>query len=121
MLYVDTTKMLIEITRGDNASIVFSATDSDGETWHPTEGDILTFAVSKKLGADPVFSISNSYNGSDEDAFWTIEITPKDTAEMGFKDYVWDVQVKTSSGVTTIIGKTDTLSPAFRVWGEVAK
>lgn len=138
MLYIDSNKMLIKVTRGDTVSIVFSATDSGGNTWVPSEGDILTFAVAKKVGGEPFISISNTYDGSDTSAFWTIEIgSPgsddwyqKDDGEVvtddgepvlvKFGDYVWDLQVETSSGTITIIGKTDEISPTFRVWGEVA-
>lgn len=121
MLTIDTNTMLIELTRGDSASIVFSAVDDEGETYVPTEGDILTFAIAKKVGADPVASVTNTYDGSDLDAFWTILIEPEHTSELKFADYVWDLQLTTSSGVDTIIGKTDDISPKFRVWGEVAQ
>ena len=121
MLYIDANKMLIELTRSDNASIAFSAVDAEGETYTPVEGDVLTFAVSKKWGAEPIFSITNEYDGEDEDAFWTINITPEHTHELAFKDFVWDIQLITSTGTTTIIGKTDQISPTFRVWGESAK
>lgn len=121
MLTIDTNTMLIELTRGDSASIVFSAVDDEGETYVPVTGDILTFAVAKKVGADPIFSVSNEYDGTDLEGFWTIEILPEHTDGQKFADYVWDLQLTTSSGVDTIIGKTDTLSPKFRVWGEVAQ
>ena len=121
MISIDVNKMLIALTRGDSASITFSATDSEGQDYEPSEGDILTFAVAKKVGADPLFSISNTYDGVDDDAFWTILIEPEHTAELGFKDYAWDIQLQTSTGIDTIIGRTDTLSPTFRVWGEVAQ
>lgn len=130
MLNIDTTTMLIELTRGDTASIVFSAVTSDGTAWHPTEGDeVLQFAVAKKVGADPLSVVSNTFDGVDEEGFWTITIGAVDsdfwTDESGadkykFADYVWDVQLTTSTGVDTIIGKTSTLSPTFRVLGEVA-
>lgn len=121
MLYIDANKMIIELTRSDSASIVFSAVDGEGTTYEPTEGDVLTFAVSKKLGADPLFSVSNTYDGTDTETFWTVEIQPEHTSEQKFGDYVWDLQLKTTTGTMTIIGKTDNLSPKFRVWGEVAK
>ena len=57
---------------------------------------------------------------SDETAFWTINIPASVTKEMKFADYAYDVQIISGSSVTTIIGKTDTITPTFRVWGEVA-
>ena len=120
MLTIDTTTMLIELTRGDSASIVFSAIDGEGNEFEPVTGDKLTFAVAKKVGDTPIFSITNEYNG-DSDAFWTILIEPEHTSELDFKTYVWDAQIQTQSSTVTIIGKTDDVSPKFKVWGEVAQ
>ena len=120
MLTIDTTTMLIELTRGDSASIVFSAVDGEGNEFEPVTGDKLTFAVAKKVGDTPIFSITNEYNG-DSDAFWTILIEPEHTSELDFKTYVWDAQIQTQSSTVTIIGKTDDVSPKFKVWGEVAQ
>lgn len=119
MLTIDATTFLIELTRGDSASIVFSAVDSEGTEYSPVNGDKLTFAVAKKVGDTPIFSITNIYDG-DAESFWSIVIEPEHTAEMDFKTYVWDVQLQMESSVYTIIGKTDELSPKFKVWGEVA-
>ena len=130
MLNIDTETMLIELTRGDAASIVFSAVDGSGTTWIPeNDGDKITFAVAKKFGGTPLMVIENVYDSSDPDAltkFWTINITPEKWLENGedifkFSDYVWDCQVTTETGSDTIIGKTDDITPTFRVWGEVAE
>ena len=112
--------MLIELTRGDNASIVFSAVNGEGATYEPSAGDKLQFAVAKKVGTEPLFSITNTMV-TDDDAFWTIQILPEHTKELKFGDYVYDVQLSNSSGVDTIIGETDDIHPTFRVWGEVAE
>ena len=119
MLAINTETMLIELTRGDTASIVFSAVDKTGTTYVPSAGDKLKFAVAKKVGAEPLFEIETEMD-SDPDEFWTIVIPSSATNEMKFGDYVFDVQLSNSSGVDTIIGKTDDISPTFRVWGEVA-
>ena len=133
MLNIDTDTMLIELTRGDTASIVFSAVQSDGTTYTPSIGDKLKFAVAKKVGAEPLMEIETEKTAlTTDDEFWTIvikdewyqkdeegEIIPGDLFK--FADYVWDVQLTDSNGeVFTIIGKTDTISPTFRVLGEVA-
>ena len=129
MLNIDTTTMLIELTRGDTANIVFSAVDKDGIAYEPTAGDVLTFAVAKKVGAEPLSVVPNTFDGEDEEAFWTIIIgaagdnfwvDESGADKYKFADYVWDVQLTTSTGVDTIIGKTSDLSPTFRVLGEVA-
>ena len=126
MLEIDTNTMTIAITRGDSASIQFGAKDKDGQTWNPSEGDeTLTFAVAKKWGGEPLMEITNPYSATPS-TFWTITIGTNDWLDddgadkFKFADYVFDVQVGTSSGAITIIGKTDDLSPTFRVLGEVA-
>jgi len=175
MLAIDTSTMMIALTRGDSASIVFSAVDKEGNLWNPSAvTDQLKFSVAKKVGAEPLFEIVNTYDGTvdydevdidentynahpawyytesggvytkctAEDAydsnetyymldcgdFWIItidedawnEAAEKLGTEMKFTDYVYDVQISTSTGADTIIGKTDTITPIFRVWGEVA-
>jgi len=170
MLSINTENFLIEITRGDSASIVFAAVDKDGNVWNPEQTtDKLTFAVAKKWGNEPLMEIVNTYSGNpyteveiDEDtfnadktkyytesggtytqcentdsydsdetyyvmdyaSFWTIVIGTEDWLDESgedkfkFTDYVYDVQVITLSGADTIIGKTDDITPTFRVWGE---
>lgn len=119
MFNIDTDKFLIEITRGDTASILFGAKDAEGNDYVPVAGDELKLAVAKKVGADPIFSVTNVMD-DDETAFWTINIPSNATKEMKFADYAYDVQIISGSSVMTIIGKTDTITPTFRVWGEVA-
>ena len=69
MLKIDTETMMIELTRGDSASIVFSAVDKDGNPWNPTDGDEkLTFAVAKKWGGETLMEITNEFDPEDEDA-----------------------------------------------------
>ena len=128
MIIVDTNSFDIAITRGDTATIVFSAKDEGGNTYVPVLGDSLKFSVAKKWGADPLFTIENVM-AADANAFWSIVIddTAWETAreafggDMKFGDYVYDVQLTTSTKTETIIGKTDELSPRFRVWGEVSE
>lgn len=172
MLEINTETMMIALTRGDSASIVFSAVDKNGNPWNPTVGDeVLTFAVAKKWGGERLMVIPNTYDGNpftevevdeatfnanktsywyvDDDeyvqctdadsydssetyylkdwaSFWTIHITTDDWLDdngndkFKFADYVFDVQVNTNSGAITIIGKTDDITPTFRVLGEVA-
>lgn len=119
MFEIDTEKFLIEITRGDTASIVFGAKDKEGNDYEPVAGDELKLAVAKKVGADPIFSVVNVMD-DDAEEFWTINIPSNATDGMKFADYAYDVQIISGSSVMTIIGKTDTITPTFRVWGEVA-
>ena len=120
MFNINTETYLIELTRGDSASIIFGAKDAQGNDYTPVVGDELKFAVAKKVGADPIFEVANTM-GDDANAFWTINIPASVTSDMKFTDYAYDVQLKSGSSVTTIIGQTDSITPTFRVWGEVAK
>lgn len=124
MLKIDADNMTISMTRGDTVSIVFSAKYTDGQTYVPSNGDVLTFSAAKKVGATPLVEISNTMN-SDTDAFWEIVIPASATEEMKFGNYAFDVQLEhTVNGVTevnTIIGKTDEISPTLTLWGEVSQ
>ena len=120
MFNINTETYLIELTRGDSATIIFGAKDARGRDYIPVAGDELKFAVAKKVGADPIFEVANTMDG-DAESFWTINIPASVTSDMKFTDYAYDVQLKSGSSVTTIIGQTDSITPTFRVWGEVAK
>lgn len=61
MINIDTEKYLIELTRGDNAVIEFTAEDDDGNTYLPVVGDVLVFAVSKRRNKEPIFQIENEF------------------------------------------------------------
>lgn len=119
MLKIDSEKMMICLTRGDTANIVFSAVDEQGTTYTPVVNDVLRFAVAKKVGADPLFELTNIMS-DDATAFWTIQIQPANTNQLKFGDYAFDVQLTHGGEVDTIIGATDEINPVFRVWGEVA-
>ena len=120
MIKVDNIKKIIKITRGDSESLVLSAKDDEDNDYQPVQGDKLKFAVAVSWGKDPLFEIENIMNSSAE-TFWTINIEPHHTANLRFNDYSFDVQLTNATGPHTIIGKTDTVNPIFRVWGEVAR
>lgn len=119
MLKIDSEKMVIAMTRGDTANIVFSAVDDQGQAYTPVLNDVLRFAVAKKVGAEPLFELTNIM-ANDTTAFWTITIQPLNTNNLKFGDYAFDVQLTHGGEVDTIIGATDDIKPTFRVWGEVA-
>ena len=123
MLKIDTEKMMICLTRGDTANIVFSAVDDQGQEYTPVANDVLRFAVAKKVGADPLFELTNIMT-DDAEKFWTVTIQPANTNSLKFGDFAFDVQLtRYNDGdpqVDTIIGATDEINPIFRVWGEVA-
>lgn len=124
MLKIDSDKMIIAMTRGDTANIVFSAVDENGTTYIPQVDDKITFSVAKKVGADPLFSPIINTMTDDATKFWTITIEPAHTNPLKFGDYVFDVQLTRHEDnkevIDTIIGTTDEIQPIFRVWGEVS-
>lgn len=61
MININTDTYLIELTRGDNAVIEFTAEDDDGNTYLPETGDVLVFAVAKMRNKDPLFQIENEF------------------------------------------------------------
>lgn len=126
MLKIDSEKMIIAMTRGDTANIVFSAVDEQGTVYTPVLNDKITFSVAKKVGADPLFSPIINTMTDNVTEFWTITIEPAHTNPLKFGDYVFDVQLTRHDEDTgeeiidTIIGTTDEIQPIFRVWGEVS-
>lgn len=61
MINIDTETYLIELTRGDNAVIEFSAEDDDGNVYLPDTGDVLKFAVAKMRNKDYLFQVVNEF------------------------------------------------------------
>ena len=93
MLNINTDTMLIELTRGDSASIVFSAVNDEGETYTPSVGEKIKFAVAKKWGADPLMKIENTGDSENirevtlyEEASPTQEEYEADPTEYYYKD-----------------------------------
>ena len=61
MINIDTGTYLIELTRGDNAVIEFSAEDDNGNVYLPDTGDVLTFGVGKMRNKDYLFQVVNEF------------------------------------------------------------
>lgn len=126
MFKIDSENMIIYLTRGDSASIVFSAKTDEGEEFHPTRNDRLYFSAAKKFGEEPLVEVMNVME-DDEAAFWTINIETEHTKHLKFGKYTFDVEIEMRDaetgaieGVKTIIGKTDDLTPYLVLWGEVS-
>lgn len=84
MLKIDADNMLICLTRGDTANIVFSAVDDTDTPYEAQIGDELKFAVSKKVGQDPIMDIQNVGDATNiyvETAYIIAEITAEEYAE----------------------------------------
>ena len=132
MVNVDTEKQLIEMTRGDNVSIVLSAAYPDDTPSSPHKyvaqtGDRLKLSIGKKYGSWLTEIVNEKTSSMTADDFWTIEIKPEHTEELKFRDYFFDVQLEVYNSsadtydIVTIIGKTDNVTPTIRLWGEVSE
>lgn len=126
MFKIDSENMIIYLTRGDSASIVFSAKDENGQVYHPNTNDRLSFSVAKKFGEEPLIEIITIMQ-DDEESFWTINLNASHTKDLSFGKYCFDVQLEMRdsesgelAGVNTIIGKTDEVTPYFIIWEEVS-
>ena len=64
MLSINTETMLIGMTRGDTASIVFSAKGKQGHWFPDSEGQKLRFVVTKKRGGATTFEVVNTFDGT---------------------------------------------------------
>lgn len=95
--------------------------DADKTKYYTESGGVYT-----QCEETDTYDADETYYVMDYASFWTITIETDDWLDSNgndifkFSDYVYDVQVNTSSGAITIIGQTDDLSPTFRVLGEVA-
>ena len=82
----------IELTRGDTARLTVSVTDNQKQPYTVKEDDVLTLTV-KKDYKDTEALIEKEIIGSN-----TFHIEPKDTKELEFATYKYDVQITTADG-----------------------
>lgn len=134
-----TDKLTFAVVKKWGAEPLMEKTNTyDGDPYTEVEIDEDTFNANKTEfytesgGTYTQCKATDSYNSSatyyvkDYAKFWTIVINKtdwiNDAGEDKFKftDYLYDVQLTTESGADTIIGKTDDITPTFRVWGEAA-
>lgn len=88
----------IELTRGDSAYLTVNVTKDDGEAYEFQNGDYLTLTL-KKTVKDDTALLTKTIMGTD-----TFHIKPKDTAELNFGKYKYDVQLTTKDeDVFTVI------------------
>lgn len=124
MLNIDTEKMLIELTRGDYAALVFCAYEEDEETLYElNEGDKVQLQIGKKYGT-PLKTYTRVKEDTETTTAddYTIEIEPESTKDMKFGDYVYDVSIITADGyVCTYIGADKSKQPKFTILNEVGE
>lgn len=109
MLYIKSDGT-VRLTRGDTARLTVPITnETDDSTYEVQDGDTLTMTVKKSCN-DETPSFQKVVTGAN-----TFHIEPKDTADMSFGKYKYDVELVTAAGdVHTVIEPTD-----FEVMQEV--
>ena len=85
----------IHLTQGDSAILTVEITNDDGTPYAIKEGDSLTITV-KATNGTKIFSKTVQ-------AYESIIIEPKDTADVGVGRYKYDIQLDTENQVYTII------------------
>lgn len=113
MLKVDE-KNRIYLTRGDSATLKLSVTDSEGADYD-FSGDEVKFSMKRYVSdANPVVQKTFDENGQ-------ITFTPEDTAELGFGDYLYDVQLShTDESTGTVYVDTIIIPTTFTVGAEIS-
>ena len=85
----------IHLTQGDSAYLTVEITNDDGTLYSIKEGDTLTMTV-KSTNRTKIFSKTVQ-------AYESIIIEPKDTADVGVGRYKYDIQLNTENQIYTII------------------
>lgn len=91
---------IISLTRGDSAFLNVEITNDEGETYELEHGDVCEFTVKKYTSSENVLIQKEVLNGE-------IRISPDDTKNLEYGQYVYDVQVTMANGdVATVIPPT---------------
>ena len=89
----------INMVRGDTAVISIAIKDQSGETYTPTGGDKVRFAMKKNYN-DPAPLIEKDCTSLQ------LELDPADTKGLAFGTYVYDIELTKADGtVDTFICK----------------
>lgn len=100
---INETTGAITLTRGDSLYASITIYDDSGDVYEPEEHDSVRFAVkSSKLNSsgtefvdeEPLIEKTMTYDS--EDGTWLLHLVPSDTAELGFGNYVYDIQLSTN-------------------------
>lgn len=83
----------IRLTRGDSAEITLTLTDSAGDAYVPSEGDVIRFSMKKRHSdEEPCLEI-----GIPTDTL-ILSIAPADTKSLDFGDYKYDISISFADG-----------------------
>jgi hypothetical protein len=100
----------ITLTRGDTLLASLEISDAEGNTYTPSEGDVIRFAM-KKSYSDSACLIEKQIPNDT----LMLSLDPSDTKDLPFGSYVYDIEITFESGaVDTFIDKA-----TFRISEEV--
>lgn len=92
----------LHMIRGDSESLTIKIEESDGTPYEFQEGDIVYFTIKLRASAKEKMLQKIVKFFPDNQAI--IEIEPKDTKGLGFRSYIYDIQLTRANGkVTTVI------------------
>lgn len=84
---------IITLTRGDTLKALISITDHDGNPYVPKTGDKIRFAMKRDI-SDPEPLILKEVPIDT----MTLVIEPKDTKDLDFGSYKYDMELTTAAG-----------------------
>jgi hypothetical protein len=105
--------MDFEFPRGDTKIFKFNLKDKNGEELSLSNTDKLFFTVKKSTKTDIVIFQKTLGNGIEyqSDNYYHVTINSDDTAELPYGTYMYDIELKTATGIVkTLILGTITLT-----------
>lgn len=92
--------MDFEFPRGDTKLFKFQLKDKNGEIINLSTGDKLYFTVKKTTKSTTVVFQKTLSNGIVKDGdYYKVTIQSDDTAQLGYGDYAYDIELKSAEGV----------------------
>lgn len=103
----------IKITKGDSGSLRVCLEMTNGETYEMNSGDTLTLTVKRKPGAEKLVEIVSTNN--------ILKFNPSDTKDLDIGAYCFDIELKTSDDVFTVVGPDEDLLTNMTVLPEITE
>lgn len=92
----------LQMIRGDSESLIIEIEEADSTPYEFQDGDTIYFTVKQRASSKEkvLQKIVKIFPGNQA----IIEINPKDTSSLGFRKYVYDIQLTKANGrVTTVV------------------
>lgn len=87
----------IRLTRGDSACLDIELKNDNGEEYIMDEGDFLKLTIKESASSDNIIIQKKSNTNQ-------ISLSPSDTNDLKYRNYVYDIELNTNSGdVYTVV------------------